>query len=94
MKELKRLQEGLVKSTSLVLKTKSNGLECSFIKGGLVIDYFLIEDKILATALSDQSVKGIVEGMNFFLLKNEYEWFALKVRSKMLLMELQEPVYA
>ncbi|PKV75097.1 hypothetical protein [Pontibacter ramchanderi] len=85
MKELERIQKALRHSNTLVLKDREKKVECSFIKEGLVYENFQIENNVLATALQEASVNGIVEGLHFERLKNTYEWFALRVKSRMLL---------
>lgn len=85
MKELERIQKALRHSNTLLLKDREKKVECSFIKEGLVYDNFPIENNVLATALQEASVNGIVEGLHFERLKNTYEWFALRVKSRMLL---------
>lgn len=84
MKELERIENGLKKSKTLLYKENDNGLACSFVSGGLVVDSFVIEDNILADALSKKGVNGIVEGSNFDMLRNNYDWFSLHVKSKKL----------
>ncbi|MDX5436083.1 MAG: hypothetical protein LPK03_02755 [Pontibacter sp.] len=84
MKELERIENGLKKSKTLLYKENGNGLACSFVSGGLVVDSFVIEDNILADALSKKGVNGIVEGANFDMLRNNYDWFSLHVKSKKL----------
>lgn len=85
MKELERIQQALQHSNTLVLKEKEKEVECSFIKEGLVYDNFGIKNQVLASALHAESLNGIVEGANFERLKNTYEWFSLRVKSKWLL---------
>jgi hypothetical protein len=85
MKELERIQNALHHSSILVLKKEETKVECSFIKEGLVYDNFQIENNALALALHEKSTNGIVEGFNFERLKNSYDWFALHVKSRMLL---------
>lgn len=85
MKELERIQEALYHSNTLVLKDRERNVECSFIKEGLVYDNFEIENKVLASALQEASLNGIVEGFHFERLKNTYDWFSLRVKSRMLL---------
>lgn len=85
MKELERIQNALRHSNTLVIKDREKKVECSFIKEGLVYDNFPIENKVLASALNEASVNGIVEGFNFERLKNSYDWFALRVKSRILL---------
>lgn len=85
MKELERIQKALRHSNTLVLKDREKNVECSFIREGLVYDNFPIENTVLASALQEASVNGIVEGLHFERLRNTYEWFALRVKSRMLL---------
>lgn len=85
MKELERIQHALHHSNTLVLKDREKKVECSFIKEGLVYDNFQIENKVLATALHEASLNGIVEGPHFERLKNTYDWFTLRVKSRILL---------
>lgn len=84
MKELERIENGLKKSKTLLYKPKENGLACSFVDGGLVVDSFVIEDNVLADALAKKGVNGVVEGSNFALLRTNYDWFSLHVKSKKL----------
>lgn len=90
MKDLERIQVNLVKSNTLVMKDKSTGLECIFIREGMEVDHFTIDNDILADALSKTGVRGIVEGNDFRKLKNDYARFSLKVKSKALYQELQQ----
>lgn len=89
MKELERIQNALHHSNTLVIKDSEKRMECSFIKEGLVYDNFQIENKVLATALQETSLNGIVEGFNFERLKNTYDWFSLRVKSRILLDNLK-----
>lgn len=89
MKELDRLKEGLGESHVLLYKNEDRGLKCSFIREGLVVDSFVIEDDVLAEALTEKGMNGIVEGINFHLLRNNYDWFSLSVKSKKLYKELK-----
>lgn len=84
MKELERIENGLKKSKTLLYKTDDNGLACSFVDGGLVVDSFVIEDNVIAEALAKKGVNGVVEGTNFSMLRNNYDWFSLHVKSKKL----------
>ncbi|MFD2515384.1 hypothetical protein ACFSRY_16035 [Pontibacter locisalis] len=88
MEELDRLKEGLTKSNLLVYKNEDLGLKCSFVKEGMVVDSFVIEDDVLAKALSERGMQGIVEGSNLQMLRNNYDWFSLSVKTKKLLHEL------
>lgn len=89
MKELDRIKEGLTKSNVLVYKSEDVGLKCSFVKEGMVVDSFVVEDDVLAQALSEKGLHGIVEGSNLQMLRNNYDWFTLSVKTKKLLHELQ-----
>ncbi|GAB3204033.1 hypothetical protein ABID22_003257 [Pontibacter aydingkolensis] len=89
MKELDRLKEGLVESHVLLYKNEDRGLTCSFVKEGLVVDSFTIKDNVLAQALSEKGTNGIVEGINFQQLRNNYDWFSLSVKTKKLYEELK-----
>lgn len=88
MKELERIENGLNKSKTLLYKSEQQGLACSFVNGGLVIDSFVIEDDVLADALSRKGLNGVVEGSNFELLKTNYSWFSVHVKTKKLCQEL------
>lgn len=88
MEELERLKKGLENSQTMVLKDSENGLNCSFIKYGLVQDNFLVKDEELKNALSQTSVNGIVEGNNFERLRNNYGWLSVRVKTRKLLKEL------
>lgn len=68
----------------MVYKNDDKGLNCSFVNGGLVVDNFVIEDDVLAEALTEKGTQGIVEGSNFEMLRNNYDWFSLSVRSRKL----------
>ncbi|MHA6247506.1 hypothetical protein ACXYMU_06190 [Pontibacter sp. CAU 1760] len=92
MKELERIESGLNKSKTLLYKPEQQGLACSFVNGGLVIDSFVIEDNILADALSRKGMNGIVEGANFEMLKTNYSWFSVHVKTKKLFLELESQV--
>ena len=89
MKELDRLKEGLGESHVLLYKNEDKGLKCSFVKEGLVVDSFVIEDNVLARALTERGTNGVVEGPNFHMLRNNYDWFSLSVKSKKLYEELK-----
>ncbi|WP_299758339.1 hypothetical protein [uncultured Pontibacter sp.] len=84
MKELERIEKGLKKSNTLLYKTDDKGLACSFVNGGLVVDSFVIEDGVIADALTKKGMNGIVEGTNFNMLRNNYDWFSLHVKTKKL----------
>ena len=90
MKELERIENGLNKSKTLLYKPAQKGLACSFVNGGLVVDSFVIEDDLLADALSKKGLNGVVEGTNFELLKSNYSWFSVHVRTKKLYRELEK----
>lgn len=89
MKELDRLKKGLGGSHVLLYKNEDSGLKCSFVKEGLVVDSFVIEDDVLAKALSEKGMNGVVEGSNFQMLRNNYDWFSLSVKTKKLYEELK-----
>ncbi|MCX2741036.1 hypothetical protein [Pontibacter anaerobius] len=84
MKELERIEKGLKKSNTLLYKTDDKGLACSFVNGGLVVDSFVIEDHVIADALTKKGMNGVVEGSNFNMLRNNYDWFSLHVKTKKL----------
>lgn len=88
MRDLERLERGLTKSHKLLYKNYENGMECSFLREGLVVDSFMIEDHVLASALSRKGSNGIVEGTNFHALKSNYDWFSISVKSRKLYEEL------
>lgn len=90
MKELERIENGLNKSKTLLYKSDQQGLACSFVNGGLVVDSFVIEDDLLADALSKKGVNGVVESSNFELLKTNYSWFSVHVKTKKLCRELEK----
>ena len=89
MKELDRIESGLNKSKTLLYKSDKHGLACSFVNGGLVVDSFVIKDDVLADALSRKGFNGVVEGSNFELLKSNYSWFSVHVKTKKLCKELE-----
>ncbi|MEJ8800495.1 hypothetical protein [Pontibacter sp. H249] len=89
MKELDRLKEGLGESHVLLYKNEGNGMKCSFLKEGLVVDSFVIRDNVLAQQLEEKGINGVVEGSNFQMLRNNYDWFSLSVKSKKLYEELK-----
>ena len=84
MKELERIENGLKSSHTLLYKNDDQGLACSFVNGGLVVDSFVIEDQVIADALARKGVNGVVEGTNFSMLRNNYDWFSLHVTTKKL----------
>lgn len=88
MEELERLKKGLESSQTMLLKNEDTGLTCSFLKGGLVQDNFIVKDQDLAQALKQAGVNGVVEGYTFERLRNNYGWFSLRVKSRKLLKEL------
>jgi hypothetical protein len=88
MEELDRLKQGVLEGHTLVYKNEDKGLQCSFVKEGLVVDSFVIEDNVLAGALAAKGINGIVEGSNLQMLRNNYDWFSLSVKSKKLYDEL------
>ena len=90
MKELERIEKGLNKSKTLLYKTDQQGLACSFVNGGLVIDSFVIQDDVLADALSKKGMNGVVEGTNFELLKSNYSWFTVHVKTKRVYRQLEK----
>ena len=90
MKELERIEKGLNKSKTLLYKSDQQGLACSFVNGGLVIDSFVIQDDVLADALSKKGLNGVVEGTNFELLKSNYSWFSVHVKTKRIYRELEK----
>ncbi|WP_347158843.1 hypothetical protein [Pontibacter chitinilyticus] len=89
MMELEKIQEGLLNSNTLLLKYHEKGVECSFVQEGLVRNNILIKDPVLAEALTSKSVNGIIEGDNLHMLRSNYGWFTLSVRTKRLYQELQ-----
>ena len=90
MKELERIENGLNKSKTLLYKSDQQGLACSFVNGGLVIDSFVIQDDVLADALSKKGMNGVVEGSNFELLKSNYSWFSVHVKTKRVYRQLEK----
>ena len=90
MKELERIEKGLNKSKTLLYKADQQGLACSFVNGGLVIDSFVIQDDVLADALSKKGMNGVVEGTNFELLKSNYSWFTVHVKTKRVYRQLEK----
>ena len=90
MKELERIENGLNKSKTLLYKSDQQGLACSFVNGGLVIDSFVIQDDVLADALSTKGMNGVVEGSNFELLKSNYSWFSVHVKTKRVCRQLEK----
>ncbi len=72
------------KSNTLLYKTNDKGLACSFVNGGLVVDSFVIEDHVIADALAKKGTNGVVEGSTFSMLRNNYDWFSLHVKTKKL----------
>ena len=89
MEELDRLKKGLVEGHVVMYKNDDKGLQCSFVKEGLVVDSFTIEDNVLAHALAAKGTNGIVEGSNLQMLRNNYDWFTLSVKTKKLYEELK-----
>ena len=89
MEELERLKNGLDNSQTMVLKDSENGLNCSFIKYGLVQDNFVVKDEVLANALTETGINGIVEGRSFEQFRSNYGWLSVRVKSRKLLKELQ-----
>ncbi|MCC9167455.1 hypothetical protein [Pontibacter harenae] len=89
MEELDRLHKGLENSNTLIFKNHNSGITCSFIKEGLVYDSFDVKDQALADVLTERGMNGVVEGSNFYSLKNNYEWFSLSVKSRKLYSVLQ-----
>ncbi|WP_162051895.1 hypothetical protein [Pontibacter pamirensis] len=87
---LERLENGLNKSKTLLYKPDQSGLACSFVSGGLVVDTFVIEDEVIADALSKKGLNGVVEGSNFEMLKSNYSWFSLHVKTKQVYRELEK----
>lgn len=88
MEELERLKKGLENSQTMVIKDSEDGLNCSFIRYGLVQDNFLVKDEELVNVLSETGFKGIVEGNNFERLRSNYGWLSVRVKSRKLLKEL------
>ncbi|MCJ8166786.1 hypothetical protein MKJ04_18210 [Pontibacter sp. E15-1] len=88
MKELERIEKGLNNSKTLLYKIDQQGLACSFVNGGLVVDSFVIEDGVLADALTSKGLNGVVEGSNFEQLRSNYSWFSVHVKTKRVCREL------
>ncbi|PTX21262.1 hypothetical protein C8N40_102236 [Pontibacter mucosus] len=84
MKELERIESSLKKSNTLLYKQDDKGLACSFVNGGLVVDSFVIQDEVIAEALAKKGTNGVVEGSTFNMLRSNYDWFSLHVKSKKL----------
>lgn len=89
MEELDRIKNGISNSNLLLYKDEDCGLKCSFVKEGRVVDSFVVEDDVLAKALAQKGVHGIVEGSSLQMLRNNYDWFSLSVKTKKLLNELK-----
>lgn len=89
MEELDRLKVGIENSQTMLLKTEDHGLACSFLKGGLVQDNFIVKDEDLAQALKQTGINGVVEGHTLERLRHNYGWFSLRVKSRKLLKELK-----
>ncbi|MFD2247280.1 hypothetical protein [Pontibacter ruber] len=88
MIDLNRLHEGLLNSTTLVVKDLGKEVECSFIKEGLVTSTFNIEEDVLIAALREKGLNGIVEGTQFATFKNNFKRFTLCVKARRLFKEL------
>ena len=88
MKDLNRLQEGLLNNTTLVIKDLGTSLECSFLKEGLVTNSFVIEEEVLNAIMREKGLNGIVEGVQFATFKNNFKRFTLGVKARRLFNEL------
>jgi hypothetical protein len=88
MRDLNRLHEGLLNSTTLVIKDQGDNVECSFINEGIVASTFTIKEEVLIATLREKGLKGIVEGTQFATFKNNFKRFILGVKARRLFNEL------
>ncbi|GAA4436917.1 hypothetical protein GCM10023188_30530 [Pontibacter saemangeumensis] len=88
MEELAKLSAALKNSSSLLLKQRRNSLECQFVEKGLVRQVLPVRCEVLAAALWQASVLGILEGFEFRAFKNSFESFSIRVKARMLYREL------
>lgn len=88
MEELAKLSAALKNSSSLLLKQRRNILECQFVEKGLVRQVLPVKCDVLAAALWQASVVGILEGAEFRAFKHSFEGFAIRVKARKLYREL------
>lgn len=86
--ELQGLFIGLQKSNKLLLKERTDTLECQFVKGGLVCHLVEVKSKLVVKALQKAALLGILEGTAFGAFKNTFGRFALHVKALALYHEL------
>ncbi|MEJ8756853.1 hypothetical protein WG947_07605 [Pontibacter sp. H259] len=89
MNELYGLSVGLQQANTLILNQAGEYLECGFLQGGLVIHTVAVHDKVLAAALRQECVMGILEGPQFMQFKNTFSLFSLRVKSRKIYLELK-----
>ncbi|WP_242919458.1 hypothetical protein [Pontibacter liquoris] len=89
MIELEELAARLSNSNLLLLKENNTYLECQFVTGGLVCHVVPVRNKILAQALQQKSIRGIIEGTHYLSFQNNFSSFCLHVRARVLYAELR-----
>lgn len=78
----------------LIIKNKSDELECSFLKEGFKSHVVVIKDDVLAAELARTGVNGIVEGAEFHAFRTMFNSFSLRVKAKKLYQELRDSLPA
>ena len=88
MEELEGLYKGLKESNTLLLKECESHLQCEFMKGGMVVRTVLVYCPILASALRQECIHGILEGNRFTKFLHNFSRFSLHVKTRKLYQEL------
>jgi len=89
MNELYGLTVGLQQANTLTLTQTPTCLECRFLEGGLVKHTVEVHDKVLAAALWQECVMGILEGVHFVNFRNAFSIFSLHVKTRKLYLDLK-----
>ena len=84
MEELAKLSAALENSSALLLKQRRNMLECQFVEKGLVRQVLPVRCEVLAAALWQASVGGIIAGFEFRALKHSFGSFSIHVKARKL----------
>ncbi|WP_161888260.1 hypothetical protein [Pontibacter russatus] len=93
MEELYNLSVGLLNSSTLLLRRQGHLLECLFLREGLVCHVVPVKCQILAAALLQESVAGVLEGAAYTAFKFRFEQFSLRVKARRLYGELCMPPF-
>jgi len=88
MEELSNLSSRLLNSNTLLLQRQGHLLEGLFLWEGLVCHVVPVTCQILAAALLQESVAGVLEGAAYTAFKFRFEQFSLRVKVRRLYGEL------